>query len=111
MVRNIWSLCKPGGRVAGIGSSCMVPPERLEKEKKYNRFFDVDQNYFKQNGTRYTVRMVDDEMKLDLSVVLYWYDKSHYEEVFKKVGFTNFRWVELGLYGDERNEEHWKDFL
>lgn len=43
--------------------------------------------------------------------MLYWYDKKFYEEVFKNAGFANFRWVDLALYGDERNADYWGDFL
>ncbi len=55
--------------------------------------------------------MIDEENKQELSIVLFWYDKKHYEDVFKKVGFVKFRWVDLALYGDERNADFWNDFL
>jgi hypothetical protein len=111
MVRNMYSLLKPGGRVAGLGSSCKVPAECLKKEEKYGRFYETDDNYFKKNGTKYTVRIVDEEADLDISLVLYWYSEKYYEDVFKKVGFTDFTWVPMHMEGDERNADYWKDFL
>lgn len=87
MVRNLYNLCKPGGRIVGIGSSPKCPPEKLEKEKKYGRFYTIDDNYFNKNGSQYLVRIVDEEANLDITLVLNWYAAEHYEKVFKQIGF------------------------
>jgi len=87
-------LCKPGGRVCGMGSSPFLSPDRLQKELKYGRSFSVDpETYFKKNGSRYVVRIEDKDADLDINLVLYWYSPQHYEKIFKKMGFINFRWV------------------
>ena len=57
------------------------------------------------------VRIVDQEADLDITLVLYWYSAEHYEAIFKKVGFTDFKWVEMTQTGDEANNEYWRDFL
>lgn len=57
MVRNIFNLCKPGGRVVGMGSSMKCPPEKLKRDEKYGRFYTIDDDYFNKNGTKYLVRI------------------------------------------------------
>jgi ubiquinone/menaquinone biosynthesis C-methylase UbiE len=111
MVRNIYSLCKPGGRVAGMGSSPMIPPEKLDLGKKYGRTYELDDDYFKKNGARYVIRIIDDDLEVDIKLVLYWHSAEHYEQIFRKVGFTNFRWIEMKVEGFHGNEEYWKDFI
>ncbi|CDW84807.1 UNKNOWN [Stylonychia lemnae] len=112
MIRNIWNLCKPGGRVCGMGSSPKVPADALLKEHKYGRSFTTDPDtYFKRNSSKYIVRIEDKDADLDISLVLYWYSAEHYENIFKKLGFINFRWVEMELFEDTENQEYWKDFM
>ena len=111
MVRNIYNLCKPGGRVVGMGSNPKIAPEFLSLNKKYGRTYTIDDNYYKQNGTRYVIRIEDRDANLDIDLVLYWYSPSHYEKIFQKMGFTNFKWVEMELIGDEGNEEYWQDYI
>lgn len=84
MVRNMWTLCKPGGRVCGMGSSPFLTPDKLKKEEKYNRFFMVnDETYYKQNASRYLVRMIDEEADQDLNVVLNWFHPDFYQSTFE----------------------------
>lgn len=112
MVRNIWSLCKPGARVCGMGSSPKCPADKLARDAKYGRIYTIDEEtYYKKNGSKYVVRIVDDEANLDISLVLYWYSAEHYERVFKEMGFVDFRWVTMEQNGDEENADYWKEFL
>eukprot|EP00347_Sterkiella_histriomuscorum_P009145 403342348 len=112
MVRNIWNLCKPGGRVCGMGSSPKLSVDKLKKEEKYGRFYTVEpETYFKENASRYVVRIVDEEANLDINLVLNWFSAEHYERTFKKLGFVDFKWVPMSQFGDEGNEEYWKDMV
>lgn len=111
MVTNLFNLCKAGGRAAGMGSSPKIPADKLLLNAKYGRTYTLEDDYFKVNGSRYTIRIVDQEHDVDIPLVLYWYSPEHYEQVFKKVGFTDFRWVDMTMTGDEGNEAYWRDFL
>ena len=51
MIKNIYDHLKPGGRVAGTGSSPMVPPDQLHFSEKYGRTYTFNDDYFKKNGT------------------------------------------------------------
>ena len=43
--------------------------------------------------------------------MLYWYSAEHYEQTFKKVGFTDFKWVDMTLSEEATDLDHWRDFL
>lgn len=107
----MFNLCRPGGRVVGMGSSPFCPPEKLKRDEKYGRFYTISDDYLKKNGTKYLVRIVDSEADLDITLVLYWYSPQYYEDVFKKIGFTDFKWVPMTLSGDQEHCEDWRDFL
>ena len=77
MVTNLYNLCTPGGRVAGMGSSPFIPADKLLLNAKYGRTYTLDDDYFKVNGSRYTIRIVDHDV--DINLVLYWYSPEHYE--------------------------------
>lgn len=95
-----------------MGSSPFLTPDKLKKEEKYNHFFMVnEETYYKQNASRYLVRMIDEESDQDLNVVLNWFHPDFYKSTFEKIGFVNFRWVEMSLHGDLDNAEYWRDFV
>ncbi|CDW82993.1 methylase [Stylonychia lemnae] len=107
MVKNIWNLCKPGGRVCGLNASPFLTRENFNKAADYCVTFSTDSDsYFEKNATEYAVTYTD----LNITLVLYWYSPSHYEKTFEKLGFKNFRWIELEPFADADSYEYWKTF-
>ncbi|CDW81677.1 UNKNOWN [Stylonychia lemnae] len=112
MVQNIWNLCKPGGRVCGLNGSPFIPREQFDKDEKYGQVLSSNSDsYYKNNASEYSVRLFDKVADLDISLKVMWFSGEYYEQIFKKVGFQNFRWVQMELFENTDDIEYWKDFL
>jgi hypothetical protein len=113
MLKNIYNLCKPGGRVIGVH----LDPSRITTQggktdifNKYNvKLVNAEGKDFTKDGVDYETHFINKEGGMETVYPMTHYTDKTYEDTFKEQGFEKFQWIDTKQRGGFREGDIWSD--
>lgn len=99
---------RPGGRFVGVNDNILNPPKRDGLWTQYG-FERACPRYPKEgDAILYTVTNADGTR---FQFENFYLEPRTYRGAFRAAGFQEFRWVDLSIHPDQRDNPHWDGFI
>ncbi|WP_196891833.1 class I SAM-dependent methyltransferase [Aureivirga marina] len=108
MCQVIFDFLNEGGKFIGFNDNPKNSPENYTSYRKYGFIKETTENREEGAYIKYTMFNHGEE---GFTFNNYYLSPETYEEVFKEVGFSNFKWVEAKLDPKEKKNAYWDDFF
>lgn len=99
---------RPGGRFVGVNDNILNPPKRDGMWTQYGFERACPRRAKEGDAILYTVTNEDGQR---FQFENFYLEPRTYRNAFRAAGFQEFRWVDLSIHPDERDNPYWDGFI